>query len=173
MNRKTIAAAAAVALAGGGFGVGWAAAPRPVPAVETVAVAAPAVQAPPLPDPDALVAAAPPETRRLLAWALDRGRTMIFPAENAEGKRCQTWLVQGDGQVFSFAGGGPYSGGILSTGALVDVAPEKWAEQLQCTMKEQWVSVAPIPPSEMPRCSAPLSQLPPWCTENEREITGS
>ncbi|MGB5113516.1 MAG: hypothetical protein WBO08_18620 [Mycobacterium sp.] len=151
MNRKTIAAAGAVVAVGAGFGAGWAAAPGPVSTVETVAVAAPAVQAPRLPDPNALVAAAPPETRHYLSWALDRGRPFIFLADNGAGKTCQTWVVQSDGQAFAFAGDGPYRGGLLANTRLVDVEPSKWSEQLQCTIKEQWVSVAPTPPSEMPR----------------------
>ncbi|ORA27366.1 hypothetical protein [Mycobacterium aquaticum] len=113
--------------------------------------AAPSKPAEAVPDPAALLAAAPPDTRHYLSWAIQKRQPYIFLAHNGQGRTCMTWVLQSTGQVVGFSGDGPYRGGLLPADRLIDIPQSKWAETLQCTMPDGWVSVGPIPASEVPR----------------------
>ncbi|MFC7756144.1 hypothetical protein [Tsukamurella soli] len=108
-----------------------------------------------VPDPAAFLAAAPPD-QPYLGWAIQHHQPYIFLAHNGAGRTCMTWVLQSDGQVFGFAGGGPYRIGLLPAQRLTDIPQAQWAETLRCTMPDSWISIAPIPASEMPHPSAGL-----------------
>lgn len=153
-RRRLTAAAAVLALLGvgvGGYALYAAGVEQGREEVRAQVFAAASKPAEPMPDPAALLAAAPPDTRMYLERAIQRREPFIFLAHNGQGRTCMTWVRQSDGQVFGFSGKGPYRGGLLPADRLIDIAQSKWAETLQCTMPDGWVSVGPIPASEIPR----------------------
>ncbi|CPR70148.1 hypothetical protein [Mycobacteroides abscessus] len=153
-RRRLTAAAAVLAALGGGVG-GYALHQSGVQQgkaeVRAQVFAAASKPAEPVPDPAALLAAAPPDTRMHLERAIQRREPFIFLAHNGQGRTCMTWVRQNDGQVFGFSGKGPYRGGLLPADRLIDIPQSKWAETLQCTMPDGWVNVAPTPASTLPR----------------------
>ncbi|QRY86091.1 hypothetical protein JVY00_08580 [Tsukamurella tyrosinosolvens] len=76
-------------------------------------------------DPAALLAAAPPDARPYLGWALEKHQPYIFLAHNGQGRTCMTWVLQSNGSIVGFAGPGPYTGGLLPAQTLTNTPQER------------------------------------------------
>lgn len=150
-RRNVIAAAAVLAALGIGIGGYALGASQDHDRESSTASASPSASTAVAVDPVALLAAVPEDTKTYLGWALEKHQPYIFLAHNGAGRSCMTWVLQSNGDVVAFSGDGPYRGGLLANQRLADIPQARWAETLQCTMPDEWVSIPSIPASEVPR----------------------